>query len=233
MTSTLAPPPLRWDGERLHVLDQTRLPAREEVLVLAGAEDTAQAIERLAGARRAADRRRGRLRARDGGRARADARRARARRRAARDAAARRPATSPGRSSACAPPPWPPARSRLAGAARAEAEAIQREDEAASAALAAHGAALLDARCPTAPVTIDDALQLGRARRIGPRDRARRDRRARRPAARARARVRGAAAAPGRAADGLGARAARDRARARRRRRRRRADPHAGRSTPS
>ena len=43
-----APPPLRWDGERLHVLDQTRLPAEEVVLVLERAEDTAVAIERLA-----------------------------------------------------------------------------------------------------------------------------------------------------------------------------------------
>ena len=34
MTSTLAPPALRWDGTRLHVLDQTLLPAREQVLVL-------------------------------------------------------------------------------------------------------------------------------------------------------------------------------------------------------
>ena len=47
MASTLAPPPLRWDGSRLHVLDQTRLPALEQVLVLEGAEDTARAIERL------------------------------------------------------------------------------------------------------------------------------------------------------------------------------------------
>src|SRR5918994_7305451 len=47
MSARPPPPPLRWDGERLHVLDQTRLPAREEVLVLEGAEDTAQAIERL------------------------------------------------------------------------------------------------------------------------------------------------------------------------------------------
>ena len=37
---------------------------------------------------------------------------------------------------------------RLAGAARAAAEAIAREDEAASAALAEHGAALLDAALP-------------------------------------------------------------------------------------
>src|SRR4051812_820724 len=43
-----APPPLRWDGTRLHVLDQTLLPAREEVLVLEGADDTAEAIARLA-----------------------------------------------------------------------------------------------------------------------------------------------------------------------------------------
>ena len=37
---------------------------------------------------------------------------------------------------------------RMAGAARAEAEAIAREDEAASAALSEHGAALLDAELP-------------------------------------------------------------------------------------
>ncbi|MGH2949096.1 MAG: S-methyl-5-thioribose-1-phosphate isomerase, partial [Solirubrobacteraceae bacterium] len=43
-----APPALRWDGERLHVLDQTRLPAEEVVLTLAGAQDTAEAIRRLA-----------------------------------------------------------------------------------------------------------------------------------------------------------------------------------------
>jgi methylthioribose-1-phosphate isomerase len=39
---------LRWDGRRLAVLDQTRLPAREEWLVLHGAADTADAIRRLA-----------------------------------------------------------------------------------------------------------------------------------------------------------------------------------------
>ena len=39
--------PLHWDGERLHILDQTRLPAAEVVLTLTGAEDTAQAIQRL------------------------------------------------------------------------------------------------------------------------------------------------------------------------------------------
>jgi methylthioribose-1-phosphate isomerase len=43
---------------------------------------------------------------------------------------------------------------RMAGAAREAAEAIQREDEAASAALAEHGAALLDAALPQRPVTV-------------------------------------------------------------------------------
>jgi methylthioribose-1-phosphate isomerase len=42
------PPPLRWDGEALHVLDQTRLPGEEVVITLTGADDTAEAIRRLA-----------------------------------------------------------------------------------------------------------------------------------------------------------------------------------------
>src|SRR5690242_15538941 len=42
------PPPLRWDGERLHVLDQTRLPAEETVLTLTGVDDTIDALKRLA-----------------------------------------------------------------------------------------------------------------------------------------------------------------------------------------
>ena len=41
-------PPLRWDGEALHILDQTRLPAEEVVITLRGADDTAEAIRRLA-----------------------------------------------------------------------------------------------------------------------------------------------------------------------------------------
>ena len=41
-------PALRWDGRRLEVLDQTRLPACEEWLALSGAQDTADAIRRLA-----------------------------------------------------------------------------------------------------------------------------------------------------------------------------------------
>ncbi|HVP02546.1 MAG TPA: S-methyl-5-thioribose-1-phosphate isomerase [Solirubrobacteraceae bacterium] len=39
---------LRWDGERLHALDQTLLPAAERWLELTGARDTAAAIRRLA-----------------------------------------------------------------------------------------------------------------------------------------------------------------------------------------
>ena len=41
-------PALRWDGRRLAILDQTRLPAAEVWLTLEGAADTAQAIRRLA-----------------------------------------------------------------------------------------------------------------------------------------------------------------------------------------
>ena len=41
-------PALRWDGRRLAVLDQTRLPGAERWLELEGAADTAQAIRRLA-----------------------------------------------------------------------------------------------------------------------------------------------------------------------------------------
>ena len=44
----MAPPPLRWDGERLHVLDQTALPFEERELVLASAGEVADAIRRLA-----------------------------------------------------------------------------------------------------------------------------------------------------------------------------------------
>ncbi len=135
-----APAPLRWDGERLHVLDQTALPAREDVLVLTGAEDTAQAIERLAvrGApligvaaayglamAAAAD-------------PRPDALEAAAARLAGARPTARNLAWAVERVRAAAL-----AGDDLAAAARAEAEAIHAADEAASAALAAHGAQLL------------------------------------------------------------------------------------------
>src|SRR3954467_15664204 len=39
---------LRWDGERLAILDQTLLPHREAWISLEGAADTADAIRRLA-----------------------------------------------------------------------------------------------------------------------------------------------------------------------------------------
>jgi methylthioribose-1-phosphate isomerase len=150
MRATLAPPPLRWDGARLHVLDQTRLPASEEVLVLDGAEDTARAIERLAVrgapligvaaafglamevAREpslgALERAAGRL--------------------ATCRPTARNLAWAVERVRAAALAAGP---ARLAGAAREAAEEIQREDEAASAALAEHGAALLDDALPREP----------------------------------------------------------------------------------
>jgi methylthioribose-1-phosphate isomerase len=43
-----APPPIAWDGRELRILDQTVLPAREETLVLTDAEGVADAIRRLA-----------------------------------------------------------------------------------------------------------------------------------------------------------------------------------------
>ena len=46
--TTSAQSALRWDGEHLHALDQTRLPAAEEWLELTGAADTGAAIRRLA-----------------------------------------------------------------------------------------------------------------------------------------------------------------------------------------
>jgi methylthioribose-1-phosphate isomerase len=42
------PPPLRWDGGRLHVLDQTLLPGRAEAIELDGAGAVAAALRRLA-----------------------------------------------------------------------------------------------------------------------------------------------------------------------------------------
>ena len=39
--------PLSWDGRRLRILDQTRLPFEERVITLTGADDTAAAIRRL------------------------------------------------------------------------------------------------------------------------------------------------------------------------------------------
>ena len=170
--------------------------------MLAGAEDTAEAIERLAvrGApligvaaayglamavardrrsarssappRRLAAARPDRAQPRVGGRARA--RRGARRRRAWRPPRARRPRRSTARTRPRAP--------------RSPATAPTL---------------LEDARAGAA--ARPDALQHRRAGRRRARDRARRDRRARRPPARPRARLRDAAAAAGRAADGVGA----------------------------
>src|SRR5688500_5147131 len=135
--------PLRWDGEALHVLDQTRLPAEEVVITLHGADDTAEAIRRLAvrgapliGVAAAY------------GLAMEVARDPSALERAAAVLAGARP---PARNLS-----WAVERAVAAGPERAreEAEAIQREDEAASAALARHGADALEAALPAGPVTV-------------------------------------------------------------------------------
>jgi methylthioribose-1-phosphate isomerase len=150
MATTLSPSPLRWDGERLHVLDQTRLPAEQVVLVLDGAEDTARAIERLAvrgapliGVAAAYGlamevAREPTLGALERG----------AERLATCRPTARNLAWAVERVRAAAVSAGPV---RMAGAARAAAEEIQRADEAASAALSEHGAALLDEALPREP----------------------------------------------------------------------------------
>jgi methylthioribose-1-phosphate isomerase len=146
------PAPLRWDGAALHVLDQTRLPGEEVVLTLTGADDTAAAIRRLAvrgapliGVAAAY------------GLAMEVARtpsEAALERGAALLAGARPTARNLGwavervAAAALASP------GDLAGAARSEAEAIHREDEAASAALARHGADALEATLPPGAVTV-------------------------------------------------------------------------------
>jgi S-methyl-5-thioribose-1-phosphate isomerase len=135
-------PPLRWDGEALHVLDQTRLPAEEVAITLHGADDTAEAIRRLAvrgapliGVAAAF------------GLAMEVARGGSLERGAAVLAGARPTARNLS---------WAVERIVAAGPERAreEAEAIQREDEAASAALARHGADALEAVLPAGPVTV-------------------------------------------------------------------------------
>jgi methylthioribose-1-phosphate isomerase len=148
-----APPPLRWDGARLHVLDQTRLPAREEVLVLEGAEDTAQAIERLSvrgapliGVAAAFGLAMEVAREPSEAPLERGAERLATCRPTARNLAW---AVERVRTAALAAGP-----SGMAVAAREAAERIQREDEAASAALARHGADALDAELPPGPVTV-------------------------------------------------------------------------------
>ncbi len=131
---------LHWDGQRLHVLDQTRLPAEEVVLELCGADDTAEAIRRLAvrgapliGVAAAYGAAMEIARNPDPGAA------------LTRLAAARPTARNLA---------WAVERVAAAPDARSAAEAIAREDEAASAALSAHGADALEAVLPAGPVTV-------------------------------------------------------------------------------
>jgi methylthioribose-1-phosphate isomerase len=150
---TESPPPLHWTGTTLEVLDQTRLPHEEVVLTLTGAEDTVDAIKRLAvrgapligvtaayGLAMAVA---------------AEPTHAGLERAAARLAGARPTAVNLAWAvervvaAALAAPP-----EALAGAAREAAEAIHREDEAASAALARHGADALDRVLPAGPVSV-------------------------------------------------------------------------------
>jgi methylthioribose-1-phosphate isomerase len=148
---TDAPPPLRWDGERLHVLDQTLLPAEEVVVELTGAADTAAAIRRLAvrgapliGVAAAY------------GLAMEVARDPSGLERGAAILAGARPtarnlgwAVERVVAAALAAEP-----AGVAAAAVRAAEEIQRDDEAASAALARHGADLLDAALPAGPLCV-------------------------------------------------------------------------------
>jgi len=133
---------LRWDGRTLSVLDQTELPARETWRTLTGAEDTAAAIRRLSvrgapligivaayGLAMEVTRRPGLGALEDG----------------AEILTAARPtavnlawAVERVRAAALAAGPV-----TMAGAARAEAQRIHAEEDAASAAIARHGADLL------------------------------------------------------------------------------------------
>jgi methylthioribose-1-phosphate isomerase len=150
---TDAPPPLRWDGERLHVLDQTLLPAEEVVLTLAGVLDTVAALRRLAvrGAPLIGVTAAYALAMEVAREPTLDA----LERGAARLAAARPTARNLGwaveRVAAAALAAAP---ERLAEAAREAAERIHRDDEAASAALARHGADALEAVLPAGPVRV-------------------------------------------------------------------------------
>jgi methylthioribose-1-phosphate isomerase len=150
---TESPAPLHWDGANLHILDQTRLPGEEIVLTLTGATDTIDAIKRLAvrGApligvaaayglamEVAAD---PSLPTLEQAAARISAARPTARNLAW--------AVERVTAAALAAPP-----ERLARAAREAAERIHREDEAASAALARHGADALEAVLPGGPLTL-------------------------------------------------------------------------------
>jgi methylthioribose-1-phosphate isomerase len=144
--------PLAWDGTSLRILDQARLPAEEVVLTLTGAADTAAAIKRLSvrgapliGVSAAY------------GLAMEVARTpttAALERGAAVLAGARPTARNLGWAVERVVAAALAAPGDIAAAARAEAEAIHREDEAASAALARHGADALEEVLPPGPVTL-------------------------------------------------------------------------------
>jgi len=149
---TESPPPLHWDGTTLRILDQTRLPAEEIVLELHGAGDTVDAIKRLAvrgapliGVAAAYGL------AMELERAEAPEALEQA---AALLAGARPTARNLGwavervTAAALAQP------GRMAAAAREAAEGIHRDDEAASAALARHGADALEAVLPGGPLAV-------------------------------------------------------------------------------
>jgi methylthioribose-1-phosphate isomerase len=136
-------PALRWDGRRLEVLDQTRLPAAEEWLSLSGASDTAEAIRRLAvrgapligiaaayGLAMEVARQPGLGSLERGWEILRDARPT---------AVNLAYAVDRVRAAALASGP-----STIAAAARAEAQRIHAEEDAASAAIAVHGASLLE-----------------------------------------------------------------------------------------
>jgi len=135
------PAPLHWTGERLQILDQTRLPHEEVVLTLAGADDVAGAIRRLAvrGAPLIG------VAAAYG-----VAMEAAARPDAWREGAARLRAARPTAVNLA----WAVDRMVAAGGAASEAEAIHRDDVASSAALGRHGADALEAALPAGPLTI-------------------------------------------------------------------------------
>jgi methylthioribose-1-phosphate isomerase len=143
------PPPLRWDGAALHVLDQTRLPAEEVVLTLTGATDTAAAIRRLAvrGAPLI-------------GVAAAYGLAMEVTRTPTVEALERGAAVLAGARPTARNLGWAVERIVAAvladgpEAAREAAEAIHRDDEAASAALARHGADALETVLPPGPVTV-------------------------------------------------------------------------------
>src|SRR6185436_19686460 len=138
---TESPPPLHWTGTTLRILDQTRLPAEEVVLELHGTPDTVEAIKRLSvrGAPLigvAAAYGLAMELARDESPEALE-------RAAALMAGARPTARNLG---------W--AVERVTTAALAQPDRIHREDEAASAALARHGADALETVLPDGPVAI-------------------------------------------------------------------------------